>query len=104
MYVFRAGFFLSIQSIWGCARLAWQGDNKRGALASRAEDGDRTAVGLDQRFGNRQPQPGFALVGFARSIAAVQPVKDVWQVSGGDARAGVLDGEVHGAGVLPGTR
>lgn len=74
MYVFRAGFFLSVQSTWGCVRLAWQGENKRSSLAPRT------------------------------GIGAIEPVENVRQIGGGDARAGVSDCEVYGTAVLPGTR
>ena len=60
-----------------------------GAAAERTVDGDRAALGCDQRAGDRKAQSS-ALAG-ARCVAAVESLEDMRQGRGRDAGAGVAD-------------
>jgi hypothetical protein len=51
-------------------------------------------VGGDEGAGDGQPDPGPAVGPVAGGIGAIEPFEDVRQVAGGDAVAGVGDGDL----------
>src|SRR3954465_9606888 len=69
-----------------------QAQAHRGALAGHAGDGDRAAVGLDDRLDDRQTEARAAV---AVGRAAHEPLEDARQRLGRDAPAAVGDLE-HG--------
>lgn len=58
-------------------------------------DVDRAAVGVDDPFGDRQPEAVAALLARARFVDAVKAVENAADVFRRDADAGVFDGKEH---------
>ena len=75
-----------------------------GALAGFARDADRAAMRLDDRAADTETEPGSAPVAGAPVVDPVEAVKDVREMLGWDAAAGVLDPELGIAGMPAGSR
>ena len=75
--------------------LCRQEDAKRASGAHGALDPDPTAVQLGDGLGDAEAQAGAAHFSGARLIRPVEPVEDVRQSFGGDARPGVLNGDLR---------
>ena len=68
---------------------------KCGSTARGAFDPDAAAVGLDDIFHDREPEPGAARVARAVLVDAVEAFEDVRLVVGGDSGAVVGDADAY---------
>lgn len=74
-----------------------QPERDRGADARRALDGERAALQLDERFRDRQAEPGTAVNPRVAAVDLLEPLERGFDIAGAHADSRVGDGDFHGA-------
>jgi hypothetical protein len=90
---FEGGAWVGVDGGWGGAR---EGEPEAGALALLADDADGTAHEGDEAFGDGEAEAGTAELAPGGAVGLGEGLEEAGLGFGGDADAGIADGEADG--------